>query len=98
MKESYECEVASHIGAESCGAAREGGVRRSMKRRALGFFGRQFEVDQVSAESLSLDGAEGNSYHHPDTTDEPSFPAEVFPEEEANRETGQRWCDQRQDC
>src|ERR1700730_15148448 len=26
MKESYECELATHIGPESCGAAREGGV------------------------------------------------------------------------
>jgi hypothetical protein len=26
MKESHECEVATHIGPESCGAAREGGV------------------------------------------------------------------------
>ncbi len=26
MKKSYESGVASHIGAESCGAAREGGV------------------------------------------------------------------------
>ena len=26
MKESYECEVATHIGPESCGDAREGGV------------------------------------------------------------------------
>ena len=26
MKKSYECEVATHIGPESCGAAREGGV------------------------------------------------------------------------
>jgi len=26
MKESYECDVATHIGPESCGAAREGGV------------------------------------------------------------------------
>ena len=25
MKESHECEVATHIGPESCGAAREGG-------------------------------------------------------------------------
>ena len=24
MKKSYECEVATHIGPESCGAAREG--------------------------------------------------------------------------
>ncbi len=27
MIESYECEVATHIGPESCGAAREGGDR-----------------------------------------------------------------------
>ena len=26
MKKSYECEVATHIGPESCGAARKGGV------------------------------------------------------------------------
>ena len=26
MKESHECEVANHIGPESCGAARKGGV------------------------------------------------------------------------
>ena len=57
-----------------------GDARRSKKRGALGFFGRQFEVDQVSPESLGLDGAEGNSYHHPDTADEPSFPAQIFPE------------------
>jgi len=25
MQKSYECEVAIHIGPESCGAAREGG-------------------------------------------------------------------------
>ena len=26
MQKSYECELATHIGPESCGAAREGGV------------------------------------------------------------------------
>ncbi len=26
MKESHECEIATHIGPESCGAAREGGI------------------------------------------------------------------------
>ncbi|SRR5216683_3342521 len=26
MQKSYECEVATHIGSESCGAARKGGV------------------------------------------------------------------------
>ncbi len=26
MQKSYECEVATHIGPESCGVARKGGV------------------------------------------------------------------------
>ncbi len=33
MKESYECEVATHIGPESCGAAREGGVGMQPRKR-----------------------------------------------------------------
>ena len=35
MKGSYECEVATHIGPESCGAAREGGVE-ALIRDVLG--------------------------------------------------------------
>ena len=35
MKESYECEVASHIGPESCGAAREGGVEALTRERPM---------------------------------------------------------------
>jgi RNA-directed DNA polymerase len=34
MKKSYECEVATHIGPESCGAAREGGVEALTGERA----------------------------------------------------------------
>jgi RNA-directed DNA polymerase len=34
MKESYECEVATHIGLESCGAAREGDVEALTGERA----------------------------------------------------------------
>ena len=34
MKESYECEVATHVGPESCGAAREGGVEALTRERA----------------------------------------------------------------
>jgi len=26
MQKSYDCEIATHIGPESCGAARKGGV------------------------------------------------------------------------
>jgi len=33
MKESYKCEVATHIGPESCGAAREGGVEALTRER-----------------------------------------------------------------
>jgi hypothetical protein len=41
MKESYECEVATHIGPESCGAAREGGVEALTGERAGRVFSRE---------------------------------------------------------
>jgi hypothetical protein len=34
MQKSYECEVATHIEPESCGAAREGGVEALTGERA----------------------------------------------------------------
>ena len=34
MQKSYECELATHIGPESCGAAREGGVEALTGERA----------------------------------------------------------------
>src|ERR1700683_3930216 len=34
MKESYECEVATHIGPEPCGATREGGGEALTRERA----------------------------------------------------------------
>jgi len=40
MKESYECEVATHIGPESCGAAREGGDEALTGERAGRVFSR----------------------------------------------------------
>src|ERR1700685_4797198 len=40
MKESYECEVATHIGPESCGAAREGVVEALTRERAGRVFSR----------------------------------------------------------
>jgi RNA-directed DNA polymerase len=40
MKKSHECEVATHIGPESCGAAREGGVEASTGERAGRVFSR----------------------------------------------------------
>ena len=40
MKESYECEVATHIGPESCGAARKGGVEALTGERAGRVFSR----------------------------------------------------------
>ena len=40
MKESYECEVATHIGPESCGAARAGGVEALTRERAGRIFNR----------------------------------------------------------
>ncbi len=40
MKESYECEVATHIDPESCGAAREGGVEALTRECAGRVFSR----------------------------------------------------------
>jgi RNA-directed DNA polymerase len=40
MKESYECEVATHIGPGSCGAAREGGVEALTRECAGRVFSR----------------------------------------------------------
>ncbi len=40
MKKSHECEVATHIGPESCGAAREGGVEALTRERAGRVFSR----------------------------------------------------------
>ncbi len=44
MKESYECEVATHIGPESCGAARKGGVEALTGERAGRVFSRVREL------------------------------------------------------
>src|SRR6267143_2086100 len=40
MQKSYECEVATHIGPESCGAARKGGVEALTGERAGRVFSR----------------------------------------------------------
>ena len=40
MQKSYECELATHIGPESCGAARQGGVEALTGERAGRVFSR----------------------------------------------------------
>src|SRR6266850_1528265 len=40
MQKSYECEIATHIGPESCGAARKGGVEALTGERAGRLFSR----------------------------------------------------------
>ena len=40
MEKSHECEVATHIGPESCGAAREGGVEALTGERTGRVFSR----------------------------------------------------------
>ena len=40
MQKSYECELATHIGPKSCGAAREGGVEALTGERAGRVFSR----------------------------------------------------------
>src|SRR5712675_3798927 len=44
MQKSYECEVATHIGPESCGAAREGGVEALTGERAGRVFSRERQL------------------------------------------------------
>ena len=44
MQKSYECEVATHIGPESCGAARKGGVEALTGERAGRVFSRVREL------------------------------------------------------
>src|SRR6266403_3977790 len=41
MQKSYECEVTTHIGPESCGAARKGGVEALTGDRAGRVFSRE---------------------------------------------------------
>src|SRR6266853_1332690 len=52
MKESYECEVATHIGPESCGAAREGGVEALTGERAGRVFSRVRQLPRDASGSL----------------------------------------------
>ncbi len=56
MKESYECEVATHIGPESCGAAREGGVEALTGERA----GRVFSRVRQLLRDADADTSRGN--------------------------------------
>src|SRR5260370_2733644 len=59
MKESYECEVATHTGPESCGAAREGGVEALTRERA----GRVFS--RVRTSLRDADAVRRSGRHHP---------------------------------
>ena len=58
MKESYECEVATHIGPESCGAAREGGVEALTRERA----GRVFSRVRDTLRDADAVGESGRSH------------------------------------
>ena len=55
MKKSYECEVATHIGPESCGAARKGGVEALTGERA----GRVFSRGRISLRDADAVGGSG---------------------------------------
>ena len=58
MKESHECEVATHIGPESCGAAREGGVEALTRERA----GRVFSRVRNTLRDADAVGASGRPH------------------------------------
>jgi hypothetical protein len=59
MEKSYECVVATHIGPESCGAAREGGAEALAGERA----GRVFSRARTSLRGADAVGESGR--HHP---------------------------------
>jgi RNA-directed DNA polymerase len=58
MKESHECEVATHIGPESGGAAREGGVEALTGERA----GRVFSRVRTSLRDADAVGESGRPH------------------------------------
>src|SRR6266481_7530409 len=58
MKESYESGVATHIGPESCGAAREGGVEALTRERA----GRVFSRVRTSLRDADAVGESGRPH------------------------------------
>jgi hypothetical protein len=58
MKQSYECESATHIGPESCGAARKGGVEALAGERA----GRVFSRVRESFRDADAVGASGRPH------------------------------------
>src|ERR1700730_5945512 len=58
MQKSYECEVATHIGRESCGAAREGGVEALIGELA----GRGFSRVRQSLRSADAVGESGRPH------------------------------------
>ena len=54
MQNSYECELATHIGRESCGAARKSGVEALTGERAGRVFSRvRVQRDSAAARRLA---------------------------------------------
>jgi len=58
MQKSYECELATRIGPESCGAAREGGVEALTGVRA----GRVFSRERQSLRDADAVGESGRPH------------------------------------
>src|SRR5271167_816678 len=58
MQKSHECEVATHFGPESCGAAREGGVEALTGERA----GRVFSRVRTSLRDADAVGESGRPH------------------------------------
>jgi len=58
MKKSYECDVATHIGPESCGAARECGVEALIGEGA----GRVFSRERIILRDADAVGESGRQH------------------------------------
>jgi hypothetical protein len=65
MKKSHECELATHIGPESCGAARKGGVEAQPERPGpLGSYAAPDHSLAASGFCLSSLSSASHGRHH----------------------------------
>jgi len=71
MKKSYESGLATHIGPESCGAAREGGIEALTGERAGRVFSRERQVLR-DADALGVRGRQHLEHRYREVCQSPA--------------------------
>ena len=71
MKESYECEVATHIGPESCGAAGEGGVE-ALTRECAGRVLSRVRITLRDADAVEVGGRQDRAHRYREVCQSPA--------------------------